>query len=110
MDSATRIKTLKERWALFYVCFVGVGLLLSAEFGRGLFSPRAFGIALMLFCLAAFAGAVLITKKSAKEFTVLLTGPSIDPRHPNALIAWNSAGENQDRHNGRSSGAGINPD
>jgi hypothetical protein len=65
------IKILTKRRMLFFACSVGVAILLSYEFSRGILSPRSLGVALVLLCIAIGTGAVTIIKKSANEFAVI---------------------------------------
>jgi hypothetical protein len=62
------------------VCSVGAMVLLALGFSRGLLSPRGLGVAFLTLGVALCIWAVLIIKKSAREFTVPLgpSGVSID--------------------------------
>src|SRR5713101_1229299 len=86
MDGMTMMKTLRERWLLSWACVTGAVILLIYAFIRGFLSFRGFGIATGILCITYATAMVLITKKSAKEFTVLLTGPSIDPATSKLLL------------------------
>jgi len=78
MDSM--IKTVMKRLLLLCGCSMAVTILLVREFSHGLLSPRGYAIALPALGAAVFIGAVLIVKRSAKEFAVLPgpPGTSID--------------------------------
>jgi hypothetical protein len=62
------IKTLMRRLLPLSSCSVGAMVLLALAFSRGLLSPRGLGIAILALGVAAGIWAVLIVKKSAKEF------------------------------------------
>lgn len=66
------IKTLMRRLLPLSACSVGAMVLLALAFSRGLLPPRGLGIAILALGVAAGIWAVLIVKKSAKEFK----GPS----------------------------------
>jgi hypothetical protein len=86
MDGVTITKTLRKRWLLSWACLTGAVILLIYAFIRGFLSFRGFGIATGILCITYATAMVLITKKSAKEFTVLLTGPSVDPATRKLLL------------------------
>jgi hypothetical protein len=74
------MKTLMKRLLLLSACSVAAMVALAIEFSHELLSPRQLGIALLVLCIAIGTGAVVIVKKSAKEFALApaLPGTSID--------------------------------
>lgn len=66
-----------KRLLLLSSCSVGVMTLLALGFSRGLLSPRELGIAIVMLGGGVGTWAVLIMKRSAREFK-LPPGTSID--------------------------------
>jgi hypothetical protein len=70
VEGASMVKTLMRRLLPLSACSVGAMVLLALGFSRGLLSPRGLGVAILTLGAALGIWAVLIIKKSAKEFTV----------------------------------------
>ncbi len=69
------IKTVMKRLLLLYACALGMTVLIVREFSHGLFSPRGLGVILLTLCIALGSTAVLVVKKSAKEFALQPSPP-----------------------------------
>ena len=62
------MKTLMKRLLLLSVCALAVLVLLAREHSHGLLSPRQFGVVLLMLCVFMAGGAVLIMRRTVKEF------------------------------------------
>jgi hypothetical protein len=61
------LKTAIKKMLLMQVCLLGVLILVSIAFSRGLLSPRELGIAMVILFIAIFISLRLIRKKLAKQ-------------------------------------------